>query len=73
MSVVVLYFHIKKYLTKANLPYMLWTISYNITYLLGFFTVQSIFFRNPNKTYAEAVPWTLEAVNNNGLFVFLLV
>jgi len=32
--------------------------------------VQNVFFR---KRHSEAVPWTLEAINKNGLAVFLLV
>jgi hypothetical protein len=34
--------------------------------------VQMIFFR-PNTPHDEAVPWTLDAINGNGLGMFLLV
>ena len=60
-------------LTKANLPYVLWTVAYNTAFLLGYLVVQTIFFPAPNTPYDEAVPWTLEAFNRNGLAMFLLV
>jgi GWT1 len=60
-------------LTKANLPYVLWTVSYNTSFLLGYLVVYSLFFPDPNTYYDEAVPWTLEAINRNSLAIFLLV
>jgi hypothetical protein len=59
--------------TKANLPYVLWTVAHNVSCLLGYLVIQSIFFANPNTAYDDAVPWTLEAFNRNGLAMFLLV
>jgi len=52
---------------------VLWTVAYNTTFLLGYLTVQTIFFPNPNTLYIDAVPWTLDAFNRNGLAIFLLV
>jgi len=40
---------------------------------MGYLVIQSIFFPNPNTPYDDAVPWTLEAFNRNGLAMFLLV
>ena len=60
-------------LTKANLPYVLWTVAHNTTFLLGYLVIQTVFFSAPNTPYDEAVPWTLEAFNRNGLAMFLLV
>ena|SRR6266496_5193608 len=60
-------------LTKANLPYVLWTVAHNTTFLLGYLVIQTVFFSAPNTPYDEAVPWTLEAFNRNGLVMFLLV
>jgi hypothetical protein len=60
-------------LTKANLPYVLWTVSYNTSFLLGYLVVYVLFFPDPNTHYDEAVPWTLEAINRNSLAIFLLV
>jgi glucosaminylphosphatidylinositol acyltransferase len=55
----------------ANLPYILWVIAYNTTFLLGYLIVQLLFF-NYNTPNADAVPYTLEAINRNGLSLFLL-
>ena len=60
-------------LMKANLPYFLWTVAHNTCFLLGYLVVQTIFFPSLNTPYDEAVPWTLEAFNRNGLAMFLLV
>lgn len=60
-------------LMKANLPYVLWMVAHNSTFLLGYLIVQTIFFPALNPPYDEAVPWTLEAFNRNGLAMFLLV
>jgi glucosaminylphosphatidylinositol acyltransferase len=56
----------------ANLPYVLWVIAYNTTFLLGYLLIQILFF-GLNTPHVEAVPYTLEAINRNGLALFLLV
>ncbi|KAK9469254.1 GWT1-domain-containing protein [Lipomyces arxii] len=60
----------------ANLPYVLWVTSYNIMYILLYLLVEVIFFPTgeivSDIKYEDAVPWSLEAVNENGLAVFLL-
>ncbi|KAL6452194.1 GWT1 GPI-anchored wall transfer protein 1 [Candida maltosa Xu316] len=49
----------------ANFPYVLWVVSYNATFLLGYDLVDKIV--PGNQTSA-----ILESINNNGLFIFLL-
>ncbi|KAK9358361.1 GWT1-domain-containing protein [Lipomyces starkeyi] len=60
----------------ANLPYVLWVTSTNIMYILMYLLVEVIFYPScdltPESKYEDAVPWGLEAVNENGLAVFLL-
>ncbi|KAJ8099616.1 GWT1-domain-containing protein [Lipomyces tetrasporus] len=60
----------------ANLPYVLWVTSINIMYILLYLLVEVIFYPSsdhaPESKYEDAVPWGLEAVNDNGLAVFLL-
>lgn len=55
----------------ANLPYMLWVVSYNTTYLALFILVEKIVFSD-QLAYGLKVPLSLEAVNINGLAIFLL-
>lgn len=49
----------------ANLSYVLWVVSYNSAFLLGYCLIEKLF-----KVNATSV--LLEAVNNNGLLAFLL-
>lgn len=63
----------------ANLPYILWVTSYNTMYLLMYLLVEFIFYPIPDHAaagdgiqYEDCVPWGLEAVNDNGLAIFLL-
>ena len=56
----------------ANLSYVLWVIAYNTTFLLGYLLIQMLFF-GLNTPHVDAVPYTLEAINRNGLALFLLV
>ncbi|KAK9370341.1 GWT1-domain-containing protein [Lipomyces kononenkoae] len=61
----------------ANLPYVLWVTSTNIVYILMYLLVEVIFypsggFIKPESNLEHVVPWGLEAVNDNGLAVFLL-
>ena len=51
----------------------MWVVAHNTSFLLGYLMVQTLFFPNPNTPYDEAVPWTLDAINQNGLAVFLIV
>lgn len=53
----------------ANLPYVLWTTAYNTSYLAGFLALELALFPNGS---SDACPPLLEAVNRNGLAVFLL-
>lgn len=58
---------------QANLPYVLWTAAYNTTFLLGYLTIEILFFPpSTNDSPSFAVPPLLEAINRNGLAVFLL-
>ncbi|KAK9453809.1 GWT1-domain-containing protein [Dipodascopsis uninucleata] len=54
----------------ANLPYVLWVSSYNNMYILMFLLVEMCFFSTV-ESYEDAVPWGIEAVNINGLAIFL--
>ncbi|KAK9462327.1 GWT1-domain-containing protein [Lipomyces oligophaga] len=61
----------------ANLPYVLWVTSYNLLYILMYLLVEVLFFPVPDApsaelSYDEMVPWGLEAINKNGLAIFLL-
>ncbi|AAS53465.1 AFR094Cp [Eremothecium gossypii ATCC 10895] len=53
----------------ANLPYVLWVAAYNLGFLSMYCMVDSLF--NLSQ-HSNNVPVTLDAVNSNGLFVFLL-
>ena len=66
------YFGIEVARRFANLSYVLWIVAYNTTFLLGYLIIQLLFF-NYNTPHADAVPYTLEAINRNGLPLFLLV
>lgn len=59
----------------ANFPYVLFVVSFN-TFFLGLFMLIDILF-NPAPTdknfdYLDSVPLSLEAINYNGLLVFLI-
>ncbi|KAI5970440.1 GWT1 [Candida margitis] len=51
----------------ANASYVLWVVSYNSVFLLGYDIIDKLI---PGKT--KAASELLEGVNNNGLFAFLL-
>lgn len=53
----------------ANLPYVLWIVSYNLGALSLYCLVDKLF---GNKAPHYSVPLTLEAINSNGLALFLL-
>lgn len=70
---------IMKYLSPsrriANFPYVLFVVSFN-TFFLGLFVLIDIMF-NPAPTekkfdYMDSVPLSLEAINYNGLLIFLI-
>ena len=52
---------------------MSWVVAHNTTFLLGYLLVQMVFFPSSSTAYEDAVPWSLEAINRNGLAVFILV
>lgn len=56
----------------ANFPYVIWVNAYNTTFLLGFRLVEQVFFGSGLAGYDQRVPASLEAINRNGLAVFLL-
>ncbi|SCU83132.1 LADA_0C09736g1_1 [Lachancea dasiensis] len=53
----------------ANLPYVLWVVSYNIS-ALTLYCIVDVFFGNTPKNYQT--PPSLEALNSNGLLLFLV-
>lgn len=57
----------------ANLPYVLWTTAYNTSYLAGFLALELALFPAgaAGSGAPDACPPLLEAVNRNGLAVFL--
>ncbi|GMK54758.1 hypothetical protein CspeluHIS016_0113440 [Cutaneotrichosporon spelunceum] len=56
----------------ANVPYVLWTVAYNASYLAGYLFIE-IWLSDPRPGhYSRACPPLLDAVNANGLAVFLL-
>jgi phosphatidylinositol glycan class W len=54
---------------QANLTYVLWTASFNSTFLLGYLLVESALVIRPD---APPCPALLEAINANGLVIFLV-
>lgn len=60
---------------QANPPYVLWTAAYNTTFLLGYLVIEMLFFPTTTPTTtprSPAVPRLLDAINRNGLVVFLV-
>ena len=57
----------------ANLSYILWVNSVNTTYLTLFQSVELYYFNNYWKSYDKTVPNLVEALNANGLAIFLVV
>jgi phosphatidylinositol glycan class W len=53
---------------QANLPYVLWVAAYNTTFLFGYLLIEIFLF----STSGFPVPPLLEAINKNGLAVFLV-
>lgn len=59
-------------LHQANAPYVLWTVAYNASYLAGYLFIE-IWLCDPRPGFVErACPPLLDAINANGLAVFLL-
>ncbi|KAG9293785.1 hypothetical protein G9A89_019123 [Geosiphon pyriformis] len=56
----------------ANLPYVLWVAAFNTTSLLFFQLIELLLFPNYWKTSKKALPDIMEAMNFNGLGVFLV-
>ncbi|CAG8556283.1 6269_t:CDS:2 [Rhizophagus irregularis] len=56
----------------ANLSYVFWVASFNITYLSLFQSVELYYFKNYWKSYEKTVPNLAEAINSNGLLIFLV-
>lgn len=57
----------------ANLSYVFWVASFNTTYLSLFQSVELYYFKNYWKSYEKTVPNLAEAINANGLLIFLVV
>ncbi|TIB73479.1 hypothetical protein E3Q23_03000 [Wallemia mellicola] len=55
----------------ANLPYILWTVAFNTSFLTLFLLIDLVNFKTPSRQ-AVAVPGILQAINNNGLALFLI-
>jgi phosphatidylinositol glycan class W len=55
----------------ANLPYILWTVSYNTAFLALYVAVEALVF-GKHHHYELCVPTSLDAINFNGLGIFLL-
>ncbi|KAA8898941.1 hypothetical protein TRICI_006435 [Trichomonascus ciferrii] len=55
----------------ANLPYILWTVSYNTAFLALYVAVEALVF-GKHYYYGICVPTSLDAINLNGLAIFLL-
>ncbi|KAL7418513.1 Glucosaminyl phosphatidylinositol (GlcN-PI) nositol acylation protein [Cryptotrichosporon argae] len=53
----------------ANMSYVLWTLAYNTSFLLAYLLLETYLFPQPE---ARPAPPLLEAINKNGLAVFLL-
>lgn len=51
------------------MTYVLWVSAYNTTFLFGYLAVELFFFSGQTE---HAVPPLLEAINTNGLAVFLV-
>lgn len=70
-----LLFMVSKWLTPsrrlANLAYMLWVVSFNTLFLALFILVELMLFPD-QLAYQLKVPVSLEAINQNGLVMFLL-
>ncbi|CAG8482626.1 7672_t:CDS:2 [Acaulospora morrowiae] len=56
----------------ANLSYILWVVTFNTTVLSMYQTIEMVFFFNYWKTDEKAMPKIFEAINSNGLLMFLL-
>ncbi|CAG8572566.1 1284_t:CDS:2, partial [Funneliformis mosseae] len=56
----------------ANLSYVFWVISVNTTFLSLFQAVELYYFTNYWKVYEKTVPNLIEALNDNGLTIFLV-
>ncbi|PKK76154.1 GPI-anchored wall transfer protein 1 [Rhizophagus irregularis] len=56
----------------VNLSYVFWVASFNITYLSLFQSVELYYFKNYWKSYEKTVPNLAEAINSNGLLIFLV-
>lgn len=54
----------------ANLPYIMWVITFNFGFILAFVIIDAEFIGNGSGT---TVPKIFDAVNANGLLLFLVV
>ncbi len=55
----------------ANAPYVTWVVSFNVFSLTVYILIEKCTFGN-GFNYDEHVPYSLEVINKNGLFIFLL-
>ncbi|KAH3686602.1 hypothetical protein WICPIJ_002401 [Wickerhamomyces pijperi] len=56
----------------ANLSYILWVCAYNTGFLYCFFAFDSIFGSTDSQSDSQSQSVSLQAVNKNGMFVFLI-
>lgn len=55
----------------ANLPYVLWTCSYNTGFLICYYLIEK-YFSNTTDDYYDKTPVSLDSINSNGMIIFLL-
>jgi phosphatidylinositol glycan class W len=59
---------------QANMPYVFWTAAFNTTFLLGYLVLEIMSTDSDFATdNVNPVPPLLDAINQNGLIVFLMV
>ena len=62
---------VRRWLTQANLPYVLWTAAFNTLFLLCFSALHALWTRHEPR--AASAPALFEWINRHSLLVFLLV
>ena len=92
-SASLLTFYAHFFSLQANLPYILWIVAFNTSFVLAIYFLDMIFFptrisklkdpsdpsgkrilqEDPTASTSKSAPALLEAINKNGLVVFLIV